>query len=140
MNATPRPLSGIHHVRLPVSDMDAAFAFFRDLLGYQDNFPFSGPDGLVGKAIRHPAGGPNIVLWHDPDLAAAASAFPWFSIGMPDKDSIRELAAELDRRGIRHGGVQPAFVGVKLPHVQGPDGHLIGFYVAGSGEPASPGA
>jgi hypothetical protein len=32
---------------------------------------------------------------------------------------------------VKHGGIQPALVGIKLPFVQDPDGHLLGFYVIG---------
>jgi catechol 2,3-dioxygenase-like lactoylglutathione lyase family enzyme len=120
------PLLGIHHVRLPVADLARSFAFFAGVLGYERDFDFPGERGW---ALRHPEGGPNLVLWHDPALAVASAGFPWFSIGLPSARAVTDLAAELDRRGIRHGGVQPAFVEVKLPFVRDPDGHLIGFYV-----------
>jgi catechol 2,3-dioxygenase-like lactoylglutathione lyase family enzyme len=123
-------LAEVHHVRLPVSDLSRSFQFWRELLGYERNFDFPGPDGSTkGWAIRHPRNGPNIVLWHDPGLAARTAGFPWFSIGVPSSEAILALAAELDRRGIAHGGVQDAMVGVKLPFVHDPDDHLIGFYV-----------
>jgi catechol 2,3-dioxygenase-like lactoylglutathione lyase family enzyme len=123
------PLRGIHHVRLPVADLTRSFAFYSQLLGYERDFDFPGEDGPSGWALRHAEGGPNLVLWHDPALAAAASGFPWFSIGLPSAHAVADLADELDRRGIAHGGLQPAFVEVKLPFVHDPDGHLIGFYV-----------
>jgi len=123
------PLLGIHHVRLPVADLARSFAFFSDLLGYERDFDFPGADGPSGWALRHAEGGPGIVLWRDPALAAATAGFPWFSIGLPSARAVADLAAELDRRGIVHGGVQTAFVDVKLPFVHDPDGHLIGFYV-----------
>ncbi len=123
------PLLGIHHVRLPVTDLARSFAFFADLLGYERDFDFPGEDGPSGWALRHAEGGPNIVLWRDPELAAATAGFPWFSIGVTSAQAVADLAAELDRRGIAHDGVQPAFVEVKLPFVHDPDGHLIGFYV-----------
>lgn len=123
------PLRGIHHVRLPVADLDRSFAFYAEVLGYEHDFDFPGEDGPSGRALRHKDGGPGIVLWHDPVLAAATAGFPWFSIGLPSAGAVSALAAELDRRGIAHGGIQPAFVDVKLPFVHDPDGHLIGFYV-----------
>jgi catechol 2,3-dioxygenase-like lactoylglutathione lyase family enzyme len=119
-------LAGIHHVRLPVADLARSFAFFSELLDYEREFDF--PDG-GGWALRHAEGGPKLVLWVDPALAAATAGFPWFSLGLPSAQAVRALAAELDRRGISHGGVQPGLVEVKLPFVQDPDGHLIGFYV-----------
>ena len=124
-----RALTGIHHVRLPVTDLDRSYAFWRDVLGYERDFDFPGLDGPLGWALKHPTGGPSIVLWHDPEKAAASSGFPWFSIGLPSSRDVMNLAEELDRRGIRHGGVQDAFVEIKLPFVNDSDGHLIGFYV-----------
>jgi catechol 2,3-dioxygenase-like lactoylglutathione lyase family enzyme len=127
--AGARRLLGIHHVRLPVADLARSFAFYSELLGYERHFDFPGPDGPSGWALRHPGGGPDLVLWHDAALAAASAGFPWFSLGLPGARAVADLAAELDRRGIAHGGVQQAFVEVKLPQVRDPDGHLIGFYV-----------
>jgi catechol 2,3-dioxygenase-like lactoylglutathione lyase family enzyme len=126
---TDRELTGVHHLRLPVRELERSFAFWHDLLGYERDFDFPGPNGPRGWALKHPRGGPDLVLWHDPEKADATSGFPWFSIGLPSAEGIRWLAAELDRRGVRHGGVQDALVGVKLPFVNDPDGHLIGFYV-----------
>jgi catechol 2,3-dioxygenase-like lactoylglutathione lyase family enzyme len=124
-----RALTGVHHVRLPVTDLECSYEFWRDVLGYEREFDLPGPDGPLGWALKHPAGGPNIVLWRDPERAAASSGFPWLAIGLPSSRDVVNLADELDRRGIQHGGVQDALVEIKLPFVRDPDGHLIGFYV-----------
>jgi catechol 2,3-dioxygenase-like lactoylglutathione lyase family enzyme len=134
MNAQ-RALTGVHHVRLPVSDLDRSFAFWGELLGYEREFDFPGPDGPRGWALKHPLGGPRLVLWRDPELATASAGFPWFSLGLSSSSEVVQLAEELDRRGISHGGVQDAMVEVKLPAVADPDGHLVGFYVT----PVEPG-
>jgi catechol 2,3-dioxygenase-like lactoylglutathione lyase family enzyme len=137
VTATPAtPIVGVHHVRLPVRDLERSFAFWHQLLGYERDFDFLGSDGPLGWALRHPAGGPDLVLWHDPELAAATAGFPWFSMALPSADDVRALCAELDRRGIAHGGIRSALVDVKLPFVQDPDGHLVGFYVSGPRRPA----
>lgn len=122
-------LTGVHHVRLPVSDLERSAAFWQEIFGYELDFDFPGEDGPVARAFHHPHGGPNIVLWIDPERARVTSGFVWFGIGVPSAQHIEDLAAELDARGIEHGGVQGAFVEVKLPFVRDPDGHLISFYV-----------
>jgi catechol 2,3-dioxygenase-like lactoylglutathione lyase family enzyme len=122
-------LSGVHHLRLPVRDVVRSYAFWSGVLGYERDFDFPGPHGVLGWALKHPAGGPNLVLWHDPDRAAATCGFPWFSLGLPTRQDVLNLAETLDRLGIAHGGVQDAFVEIKLPFVHDPDGHLISFYV-----------
>jgi catechol 2,3-dioxygenase-like lactoylglutathione lyase family enzyme len=127
--ADDRELTGVHHLRLPVRQLEQSFAFWHELLGYERDFDFAGPEGPRGWALTHPRGGPDLVLWHDPAKAEAGSGFPWFSVGLPSPEGIHSLARELDRRDVRHGGVQDGLVGIKLPFVNDPDGHLIGFYV-----------
>ncbi|MCU1552202.1 MAG: hypothetical protein JWR36_2762 [Glaciihabitans sp.] len=125
----PLALAGVHHVRLPVSDYARSLVFWRDLLGYEINFEFPGEDGPAGIALKHANGGPHVVLWLDPVKAKQTSGFPWFAIGCRSAAEIYTLRDRFDEQGIAHGGVQEAFVQVKLPFVEDPDGHLIGFYV-----------
>jgi catechol 2,3-dioxygenase-like lactoylglutathione lyase family enzyme len=128
-------LSGTHHLRIPVSDLETAVAWFADLLGYEKEFPFKVEGSVIGWALRHSAGGPSVALIEDPERARACSGFPLFAFGMPDEAAVRGIAARLDARGIAHGGVQAAIVKVKLPFVKGPDGILFGFYVMESAVP-----
>jgi catechol 2,3-dioxygenase-like lactoylglutathione lyase family enzyme len=129
MNGQIVTLSGAHHTRIPVSDLDAAVRWFVDLLGYEEEFPFKKDGATFGWALRHSDGGPSLTLIEDAERAAACRGFPLFAFGVPDEKTVRELAKRLDERGIAHGGVQPAIVKVKLPFVEGPDGILFGFYV-----------
>ena len=128
-------LSGTHHVRIPVSDLETAVAWFVDLLGYEKEFPFKAEGLVTGWALRHGAGGPSVTLIEDAERARACRGFPLFAFGVPDEAAVRGIAERLDERGIGHAGVQPALVKVKLPFVEGPDGILFGFYVK---EVASP--
>jgi catechol 2,3-dioxygenase-like lactoylglutathione lyase family enzyme len=135
---TARLMTGVHHVRLPVSDLARSRAFWEDLFGYEWDFDFPGDDGPAASALRHPDGGPNVVLWLDAERAKASSGFVWFGIGLPSADEITALRDELDARAIPHGGIQGAFVDVKLPFVEDPDGHLISFYVKPSALAVAP--
>jgi catechol 2,3-dioxygenase-like lactoylglutathione lyase family enzyme len=131
MNSPQAQLSGVHHVRIPVSQLDAAVDWFVDLLGYERAVAFNAEGAVVGWALQHANGGPSLALIEDPTRAAACRGFPLFAFGVPDEQSAHRIAAGLDARGIVHGGVQPALVKVKLPFVEGPDGILFGFYVTG---------
>ena len=128
-------LAGIHHVRLPVSDLARSVEWFSELLRYELDFPFKDGDRIIGWALLHPAGGPPLTLMHDPVRAVNCAGFQYFSFGMPDEQAIDAMAARLDQRGIAHGGVQKALAGVKLPFVEDPDGHLLGFYMIGPRDP-----
>jgi hypothetical protein len=77
------------------------------------------------------------VLWLDTAPRNRAQ-FVSFGIGLPSRAAIEALAAELDSRGIPHGGVQGAFVDVKLPFVEDPDGNLVSFYVKPSADVVDP--
>jgi catechol 2,3-dioxygenase-like lactoylglutathione lyase family enzyme len=137
MNSEAVLLAGAHHVRIPVSALEPAVDWFASVLGYEKEFPFTDGDSIIGWALRHGNGGPALTLIEDPARAAACGGFPLFAFGVPDEGAARAIAARLDERGIRHGGVQPALVAVKLPFVEGPDGILFGFYVTGD-RPAPP--
>jgi catechol 2,3-dioxygenase-like lactoylglutathione lyase family enzyme len=128
-------LSGAHHVRIPVSALEPAVEWFADLLGYEREFPFKADGSVIGWALRHSKGGPSLALIEDAARARAFRGFPLLAFGVPDETAVRSIAERLDRRGIAHGGVQPALVDVKLPFVEGPDGILFGVYVKAEGAP-----
>ncbi|MCU1409868.1 MAG: glyoxalase-like domain protein [Rhodoglobus sp.] len=132
------PLTGIHHVRLAVTDLARSRRFWEDIFGYEWEFDFPGADGPAATALRHGRGGPNLVLWLEPRSREPRGQFVSFGIGLPSGEAVEALAAELDSRGIRHGGVQGAFVDVKLPFVEDPDGNLVSFYVKPSPDVVEP--
>jgi catechol 2,3-dioxygenase-like lactoylglutathione lyase family enzyme len=131
-------MTGVHHVRLPVTDLTRSRAFWQDVLGYVWDFDFPATDGPTGVALRHPDGGPNVVLWVDAERARASGGFVWFGIGLPSATAIEALRDRLDEQHVVHGGIQGAFVDVKLPFVEDPDGHLISFYVKPSPHAVAP--
>jgi catechol 2,3-dioxygenase-like lactoylglutathione lyase family enzyme len=135
MNGHDLELAGAHHVRIPVSDLGAAVAWFAEVLGYEREFPFKLDGVITGWALRHARGGPALALVEDPARARACRGFPLLAFGVADEDAVVRIAADLDARNIPHGGVQPALVQVKLPFVEGPDGILFGFYVKEQAQP-----
>jgi hypothetical protein len=77
------------------------------------------------------------VLWLD-SAPRDRGQFVSFGLGLPSGAAIEALAVELDSRGIPNGGVQGAFVDVKLPFVEDPDGNLVSFYVKPSADAVGP--
>lgn len=126
-NEAPR-LAGVHHVKLPVSDLDRSIAWYRRTLGYETVIEFVEKGVRMGVAMQHPAGGPQLALRIDPERARAAAGFDYFSIGVPDKATIEELAARLSALGESHAGVHFATIGWILPGLHDPDGHDVKFY------------
>lgn len=121
-------LDGIHHLKLPVTDLDRSLTWYQDHLGYRPLMNFVEDGVVMGMALTHPGGGPDLAIRLDPERAAAAAGFDYFAIGVPGKDAIDALAAHLTSRGVFHAGVQRTPVGWILAGTFDPDGHDIRFY------------
>lgn len=121
-------LDGIHHIKIPVTDLDLSRVWFESRLGYQLEIEFVEQGTLMGIGLVHPAGGPNIALRLDPERSAGLGDFDFFSIGVPDKASIELLAERLTELGEAHAGVHFAGIGWILPSLHDPDGHEVRFY------------
>jgi catechol 2,3-dioxygenase-like lactoylglutathione lyase family enzyme len=126
-SATPA-LAGIHHLKLPVTDLARSREWYRSRLGYQVTVEFVEQGKLMGYAMEHPNGGPPLGLRLDPDRARAAAGFDYFAIGVPDRATIEQLATCLDGLGQQHAGVHRASFGWILPVLLDPDGHQLRFY------------
>jgi catechol-2,3-dioxygenase len=121
-------LAGVHHLKLPVSDLDRSMAWYGRCLGYQVAIEFREHGRRTGVSMVHPDGGPWLGLVHAPERARAAAGFDYFSIGVPDRSSLESLAAHLTELGEQHAGVHFATVGWILPMLHDPDGHEVRFY------------
>ena len=121
-------LAGIHHLKLPVTDLARSLEWYRSRLGYDVQVEFIEQGRLMGYGLAHPAGGPHLGLRLDPERARVAAGFDYFAIGVPDKAAIDQLARKLDELGQPHAGVHRASLGWILPEVLDPDGHALRFY------------
>jgi catechol 2,3-dioxygenase-like lactoylglutathione lyase family enzyme len=129
MSATDAPvLAGIHHLKLPVTDLARSLEWYRSRLGYQVQVEFIEQGTLMGYGLGHPAGGPALGLRLDPERARAAAGFDYFAIGVADKAAMDLLAGRMDKLGQAHAGVHRASMGWILPEVLDPDGHALRFY------------
>lgn len=121
-------IEGIHHLRLPVSDLARSFAFWRDIFAYERDFDFPGPDGVVNWAIKSSSGGPNIVLWLDTERSNNPPPYPLISLSLPDEQAVYNLQAELERKGLEHGELRTIGGRARL-FAYDPDRNKIGCYV-----------
>ena len=121
-------LAGIHHLKLPVTDLARSLGWYRSRLGYQVQIEFIEQGTLMGYGLAHPAGGPELGLRLDPERARAAAGFDYFAIGVADKAAMDLLARRMDKLGQAHAGVHRASLGWILPEVLDPDGHTLRFY------------
>lgn len=121
-------LAGVHHLKLPVSDLDRSIRWYGTRLGYQVVIEFRDHGRRTGVVMTHPDGGPDLALNLNPDRAKASAGFDYFSIGVPDRGRIEALAAHLSGLGEAHAGVHFATIGWILPMLHDPDGHEVRFY------------
>ena len=134
-------LAGIHHLKLPVTDLARSREWYRSRLGYQVQLEFVEQGRLMGYGLSHPNGGPDLGLRLNPERARAAAGFDYFAIGVPDRQAVDQLAARLTALGEQHAGVHVASTGWILPLLHDPDGHEVRFYtIAHHTEPDASGA
>ncbi len=121
-------LAGVHHLKLPVRDLARSRDWYASRLGYQVELEFVEGGHLMGYGLRHPNGGPDLVLRLDAARAEAAAGFDYFAIGVADKPAIDTLAERLTVVGEAHAGVRFTTFGWILPALHDPDGHEVRFY------------
>lgn len=120
-------LAGIHHLKLPVSDLARSLAWYRSRLGYEQVMEVHEGEKVAGIIMNHPRGGPALGLWLDPERAKAAAGFDYFAFAVPHRTDLEDLAERLTALGEIHPGVHPGAVGSVLPHVKDPDAHELRF-------------
>ena len=81
-------LAGIHHLKLPVTDLARSREWYQSRLGYQVQLEFVEQGRLMGYTLAHPNGGPQLALRLNPERARAAAGFDYFAIGVPDREAI----------------------------------------------------
>jgi catechol 2,3-dioxygenase-like lactoylglutathione lyase family enzyme len=121
-------LDGIHHLKLPVADLERSLAWYQRRLGYEVMHEFVEDGTRMGIAMTHPNGGPDLAIRLDPERARAAAGFDYFAIGVPGRDAIERLAERFTTLGDAHAGVERTPVGWVLLGVHDPDGHEVRLY------------
>src|SRR5690242_5887450 len=116
-------LDGIHHIKIPVTDLERSRSWYESRLGYQPTVEFVEQGTLMGISMRHPNGGPTLALRLNPERSDGIGDFDFFAIGVPDRVEIEALAQRLTDLGETHAGVHFATIGWILPMVHDPDGH-----------------
>ncbi|HEY3751103.1 MAG TPA: VOC family protein [Pseudonocardiaceae bacterium] len=136
-------LAGIHHVKIPVTDLDRSIAWYARVFGFQVTMRFPDGDGVVrGVAGSVPGlGDTELTLRINRQAAEGCRGFDPVSFAVDDRPDVEAWAAHLDRLDIPHSPVIEASVGWLLVF-DDPDGlqlHLYSWATHGIDQSAKPG-
>jgi catechol 2,3-dioxygenase-like lactoylglutathione lyase family enzyme len=122
-------LSGVHHVKLPVSDLERSRHWYISVLGLRVEIEFTEEGVVRGLALADPAGSLQLALRHDPPRAAALAGFDLVALAVPTRDAVQTWRRHLDDLNQPHGGVVTGHHGgAVLIGLHDPDGIEIRLY------------
>jgi catechol 2,3-dioxygenase-like lactoylglutathione lyase family enzyme len=116
-------LRGIHHVRLPVSDVIKSRDWYVEAFGFDCILDFEEEDRLVGVVLELPDGH-SVGLHLAPERAASLNGFNILALGVGDRTDLEHWGRRLDGMGIDHSKVLKGHTGW-LMDVVDPDGMLV---------------
>lgn len=121
--AATLPALGLHHVRLPVSDVAATCAWYVEVLGFAELLIEEEESRIVGAVLVSPTG-VSVGLHLDPARAAALSGFAPVAWSVTDDAAIGAWTHRCDRLGVPHGPITRSETGTFVD-VDDPDGIVV---------------
>lgn len=121
-------LAGIHHLKIPVTDLERSVAWYAKVFGYRTTWEFADADGVVrGVGGEVPGLGCTLTFRVNPQAAEGCRNFDPVSFGVRDRDHVVQWAAHLDEVGVEHSPVIEASIGWLLVF-DDPDGLQLHLY------------
>jgi catechol 2,3-dioxygenase-like lactoylglutathione lyase family enzyme len=123
VHVRPPSITGLHHVRLPVTDVLVSRDWYVDVLGFESVLDHEEEDRVVGTVLQHPSG-VVLGLHVDPRRAAALSGFVVVSLCAGPKSNLEHFSRCLDAAEVDHSAIQIGNLGWYL-ELADPDGILV---------------
>jgi quinol monooxygenase YgiN/extradiol dioxygenase family protein len=131
MNTPLNPAhDGIHHIKLPVTDLEQSSAWYASVLGARrlGELDHRRPDGTLFAVILDVPGlTGHLELRLDPATAGSLTGFDFLTLAVANRSALDDWIARLDALGIHHSPPIVALVGWLLVAVD-PDGFRLRFY------------
>jgi catechol 2,3-dioxygenase-like lactoylglutathione lyase family enzyme len=126
---TSRELAGIHHVKIPVTDLARSLHWYRRVFGLRPTLAFPEADGVVrGFAGEIPGLKPATVAFRvNPAAVEGSRGFDPVSFAVDSRDDIQRWAGHLDSLGVSHSPIFEASIGWLLIF-DDPDGLTLHLY------------
>lgn len=121
---------GIHHITLPVTDLERSAHWYRAVLGARrvPELDHRRGDGTLFAVVLDVPGLPGHLELHlDPPMASALNGYGLFTLSVADRAAIDDWATRLDALDIAHSPPIVALIGWLLV-ASDPDGHRLRFY------------
>ncbi|MEU9005481.1 antibiotic biosynthesis monooxygenase [Streptomyces sp. NPDC048551] len=130
-SATPAPIpAGIHHVKLPVTDLERSARWYGAVLGARrlTELDHRRPDGTLFAVILDVPGlGTRLELRLDPSTSTALEGYDFLTLAVEDRSALDRWITHLDALDILHSPPVVALAGWLLV-VPDPDGQRLRFY------------
>ena len=121
---------GLHHVRLPVSDVLRSRDWYCDVLGFEPILDYMEEYRLVGVAVQHRVG-VTLGLHLDPERAAALRGFAVVALRVAAPAVLQDWSRRLDELGVQHFPVVADHAGGWSMELVDPDGIGVQFHTMG---------
>lgn len=121
-------LSGIHHVKLPVTDVGRSRRWYEQVLGLEVEIEFVEEGELRGVALRQRDGDLRLALRLEPERARALAGFDPVSLLVDTYDDLKAWVTHLDDLDQAHDGVVQGHQGWALVGLHDPDGVELRLY------------
>jgi catechol 2,3-dioxygenase-like lactoylglutathione lyase family enzyme len=115
----PKMLAGVHHVCLPVSDVERAADWFAEVLGFVACVTSEDENHVTSILLEHTSGAA-VLLRADPARAVALSGFPALAFAVTSASELRAWGDHLTSVGVVHTEAAPAHLGWTI-RLWGPD-------------------
>ena len=120
---------GLHHVRVPVSDVMRSRDWYAEVLGFEPRLCFEEEERVVGVVLDH-VSGLSLGLHHQPQTARALRGFCCVALDVGSVEDLSRCCVELDAAGITHSAPAEGHLGWYVA-VPDPDGVVIELHTAG---------
>ena len=128
MTDTTGEILGLHHVKIPVSDMARSREFYERVLELEPLSEFADDhDGVVRGVVYRAKGDLMISLREQPVAAAGLVGYDPFGMMLRGRADIEHWADRLDALGVEHAPIVEASIGFML-RFEDPDGIEVRFY------------